>query len=80
MPARRVELTVAQVATITGASASTIRWWIKRRHLTRTRRGLIDAADLLAYLERRGDRGQHARSRLSRQYLLATGTEREEAS
>lgn len=66
---RPVELTVAQVSAVTGASRSTIRWWIKRRHLTRTRRGLIDAAQLLDYLERRGDRGQHARSRLAHQYL-----------
>ena len=54
-------LTTAQVATIAGVTPSTVRDWVARQHLHRDRRGLIDARELLAYLDRRGDRGQHRR-------------------
>lgn len=68
MAGRPREFTVADVAAMTGVAQSTVRWWIKRRHLTRTRRGLIDGAQLVDYLDSRGDRGQHARSRIHRQH------------
>ncbi len=68
---RRVELTVAQAAAATGLSANAIRLLLSRRRggLTRTRRGLVDAEQLLDWLDRRGSHGQHAASRVRHQYL-----------
>jgi len=54
-----VELTTRQVAAMTGEQPATIRQWVRRGHVERTRRGLISGASLLAYLDERGDHGQH---------------------
>lgn len=62
---RRVELTVAQAAQIAGVPPFTVRQWIARGHLRRTPTGRIDGAQLVAYLDGRGDRGRHTRRRRS---------------
>lgn len=55
---RPIELTTAQAAWIAGVSAITIRVWVKRGRITRSRPGFIDAASLTHYLDNRGNHGQ----------------------
>lgn len=71
MAGRPLEFTVAEIAAITGITPNAIRLLIRRRRITRTRRGLIDAAELLGYLAKRGTHGQHTASRIRHQYLAA---------
>lgn len=58
---RNPQFTVAEVAAMVGVKPFTVRQWIVRGHLHRNARGKIDGRELVAYLGRRGDRGQHAR-------------------
>lgn len=37
----------------------TLRTWVARRHITRTHAG-YDPQEIVAYIDERGDRGQHA--------------------
>lgn len=46
-------LTVAQAARVYGVSKSTVRKWIQRGHITRSRRGLIDIHELDEWFDRR---------------------------
>jgi len=55
---RGPELTIAQVADLCNVSRSTVRGWIHRGNVT-ARRGMVDGASLIAYLDRRGTHGQH---------------------
>ncbi len=55
---RRIEFTVAEVATICGVSDITVRVWITRGHLRRNARGRIDGQVLIDYLDRRNRRGR----------------------
>lgn len=56
-------LTVSQAAQVGGVGESAVRMWIKRRHLHRNVHGLIDAEELMIYLDTRGTVGQHKRAR-----------------
>lgn len=60
---RRVELTVAQAARIAGVRPVTVRVWVSRGHVRRTARGGIDGADLVEYLDGRGDQGRRTAPR-----------------
>lgn len=55
---RPIELTTAQAAWIANVKPSTVRWWVRRKHVQRTRPGFIDAESLTRYLDNRGDHGQ----------------------
>lgn len=46
-------LTVAQAARVYGVTKATVRSWIVRGHITRSRSGLIDIHELDAWWERR---------------------------
>lgn len=59
---RRGQLTVEQVAKVCSVSTHTVRQWIKRGHVTRNRYGRIQLDDVLVYLDRRGQYGQHRRA------------------
>lgn len=55
---RRIEFTAPEVAALCGVSPITVRVWITRGHLRRNARGRIDAAVLVAYLDRRDGQGR----------------------
>jgi excisionase family DNA binding protein len=47
----RPTLTVAQAARICKVSPATVRSWIHRGHITRSRRGLVSTEELLRWLD-----------------------------
>jgi Helix-turn-helix domain len=61
MPVRPIKLTTAQAARLAHVRPSTVRWWVKRGHIERTKDGKIDGASLAAYLDTRGNIGQRKR-------------------
>lgn len=63
---RRIELTDDEAATLAGVSPITVRGWVCRGRIRRNAHGRIDGAALLAYLDKRGDHGQHTGRRLDR--------------
>lgn len=53
-PRRRPEFTAAEVATMAGVSANTVRQWVQRGHVQRNACGAIDGASVVRYLADRG--------------------------
>lgn len=62
-PRPPIKLTTTQAAVIAGVQPYVVRKWVHRGWVKRTRGGYIDGASLIAYLDNRGERGQHKRRR-----------------
>jgi len=59
MPPDPPALTTEQAAWIAGVAIATVRTWVRRGHVRRTPRGLVDGESLMTYLDNRDDHGQH---------------------
>jgi len=51
-------LTTEQAAWVAGVEVATVRTWVRRGHVRRTPRGLVDGESLVTYLDNRSDHGQ----------------------